>query len=85
MMKDYDTTSDRDDYEFYNAHDFPELFEEKITFGLYKGNTYEWVFDHDLNYFLWLYETVKKSRKYLNHVLKNRNVKIENQKIVSKI
>lgn len=79
MNEDLDSKCDREDYEFFHSYDFPELFEPKITFGMYEGQTYDWIYENDESYFMWLIKNVKRVRKYLNQTLKKRNLKINNK------
>ena len=78
-----DLNSDREEYEFYNSEQFPALFEDKLTFGCYEGDTYEWVLKHDSDYLIWAFNTVVKSRKYVKRLLKVNKLQISNNKIIS--
>jgi hypothetical protein len=48
-----------------------------LDFGLYENkHTYDWVYKHDYDYFLWMIKNVRKVHPKLKKVLKPKGMKI---------
>jgi len=48
-----------------------------IDFGIYKNShTYDWVYEHDYPYFMWIVKSVRKVHPKLKKVLKPNGLKI---------
>jgi len=49
---------------------------EIIDFGTFKGKTYEYLYEHEYEYFLWLVKNVRKIHPKLRKILKPNGWKI---------